>query len=77
MPSLSSVPRRLGNLDSGGTASTPGKGGRTVVLEGGSVFVHMHVCNVHVCADILYVLSVHTCSPVHVSMLAGRKGGGP
>lgn len=75
MPSLSSVPKRLGNLGSGGVVSTPGKGSRTVVLEGGSVSVRVYVCW-YVCADTLSCALCSYCSPGHVSILAGRKGDG-
>ena len=57
-------------------ASTPGREVGPWCWRGGSVSVRVYVCWVHVCADTLYVLSVHTCSPGHVSILAGRKGDG-
>ena len=49
-------------------ASTPGREVGPWSHRGGGVFMHMHVCYVHVCASTLYVLSVHACAPVHVSM---------
>ena len=49
MPSLSSVPRRLGNLGSRGVASTPGKGSRAMEPRGGGVFMYVYVCYVYRC----------------------------
>ena len=50
-------------------ASTPGREVGPWSHRGGGVLMHVHVCYVHVCAGTLYVLSVHVCAPVHVSML--------
>lgn len=55
-------------------AFTPGREVGPWSHRGGGVFMHMHVCYVHVCAGTLYVLSVHACAPVHVSMLLKGEG---